>query len=102
MLSFVFKIGEERVELANVHNAMLRKSFKDLSSSLHTHLATMTCGAHQRGPIITLHNDGSQAVLAGLGSCCEELNQRVIATLKDLGYNTESLSSMTRITRYSM
>mgnify|MGYP001578818798 CR=1 FL=1 len=92
MLQFIFKIGAEKVDLAKVHNPTLKKSFEDLTTSLRKHFEAMTCTAHRRGPVITLHNDGSQAVLAGFGSCCEELNTRVKDRLKDLGYDTSSFT----------
>jgi hypothetical protein len=102
MIQFVFKIGEENVDLATMHNPSLRKSFEDLRSSLEKHLGTITCVAHHRGPVIVIHNDGSQAVLAGFGSCCDELNSRVKVLVKQLGYAIEEFTSETLSRHISM
>ncbi len=95
MIKFIFKIGEETVDLVTVHNPVLKKSFEGLKTSLEKHIGTLTCTAHKRGPVVTLHNDGSEAVISGLGSCCEELNQRAKDILKERGYNVEQWTSVT-------
>jgi len=100
MLQFIYKIGDENVDLAKVHNPTLKRSFQDLSSSLQKHLGAITCLAHRRSPTIILHNDGSQAVLSGFGSCCEELNELLKLRVKELGYDTSSFT-WTRLSKYT-
>ena len=100
MLQFVYKIGSETVDLAKVHNPALKKSFADLTASLQKHFATITCLAHHRSPTLFLHNDGSQAVLNGFGTCCEEFNGRIKERIKELGYDSSSLTWAT-VSKYT-
>ncbi|MBI4429812.1 MAG: hypothetical protein HY562_11920 [Ignavibacteriales bacterium] len=49
MIQFIFKVGDQSVELANVVDPSLRNSFEQLKSRLELPLESIACIAHELG-----------------------------------------------------
>jgi len=87
MSQFIFKVGTENVALASLTDASLKKSFEELKSRIEQEVGSMICTAHHRQLVVILQVQASEPIVAGFGSCCEELNKRAKDALSRLGYD---------------
>ena len=97
MAQFICKIGNRNIDPTQLADSPLKTSFEKMRSRLDREIGSFTCTRHKHGPLVTLNAERDEAVMAGFGSCCDELNDRVLSAMNRLGFDTGSWSHKTTV-----